>query len=210
LSDSGPETPKPDQTVGQSELDKDLDNLRVQNEALRADNERLQKELAKAAEDYQTQVIISQQFNKQALDVRSQLATAQATIGTIENELETAKGQLAERDAELAEVQADRDELRSQLATVQAEKKALQKDLAISTREYIRGIQESGRLKQELAQLKKEAKEAAEQEQNPAPAIKLPSPADLLNQLKSKRKKSTASLADVEKILEIIEGDGNE
>lgn len=43
-----------------------------------------------------------------------------------------------------------------------------------------------------------------------APAIKFPEPADLLNQLKSKRKKSTASLADVETILEIIEGDDNE
>jgi chromosome segregation ATPase len=111
LSDSGPETPKPDQTVGQSELDKDLDNLRVQNEALRADNERLQKELAKAAEDYQTQVIISQQFNKQAEDVRSQLAAAQATIGTIEKELEVGNKQLAERDAELVAVAADREEL---------------------------------------------------------------------------------------------------
>jgi len=111
LSDSGPETPKPDQTVGQSELHKDLDNLRVQNEALRADNERLQKELAKAAEDYQTQVIISQQFNKQALDVRSQLAAAQATIGTIEKELEVGNKQLAERDAELVAVAADREEL---------------------------------------------------------------------------------------------------
>jgi chromosome segregation ATPase len=38
----------------------------------------------------------------------------------------------------------------------------------------------------------------------------LPEAADLLNQLKAKRKKSTTALADVEKILEIIEGDGNE
>jgi chromosome segregation ATPase len=103
LSDSEPEPPKPDNAVDQ-EVSNDLDNLK-------AENERLQKELAKAAEDYQAQVIISQQFNKQAEDVRSQLATAQATIGTIENELETAKGQLAERDAELAAVAADREEL---------------------------------------------------------------------------------------------------
>lgn len=41
--------------------------------------------------------------------------------------------------------------------------------------------------------------------ENSAPiAIELPEAADLLNQLKSKRKKSTASLADVEKILEIL------
>ncbi|MEG3842969.1 hypothetical protein [Microcoleus sp. herbarium14] len=41
--------------------------------------------------------------------------------------------------------------------------------------------------------------------QNSAPASKLPEAADLLNQLKAKRKKSKADLADVEAILEMIE-----
>jgi hypothetical protein len=45
----------------------------------------------------------------------------------------------------------------------------------------------------------------SELQQNPAPAIDLPSPADLLNQLKAERRKSTATLADVEAILEMIE-----
>jgi hypothetical protein len=36
-------------------------------------------------------------------------------------------------------------------------------------------------------------------------ALELPEPSDLLNQLKAKRKKTTASLADIEAILEIIE-----
>jgi len=36
-------------------------------------------------------------------------------------------------------------------------------------------------------------------------ALELPFASDLLNQLKAKRKKSTASLADIEAILEIIE-----
>jgi hypothetical protein len=40
--------------------------------------------------------------------------------------------------------------------------------------------------------------------QQPAPAIDLPEPADLLNQLKGRRKKSKAELADVEAILELI------
>ena len=35
----------------------------------------------------------------------------------------------------------------------------------------------------------------------------LPEPADLLNQLKAKRKKSKAELGDVEAIVEIIEGE---
>jgi hypothetical protein len=38
----------------------------------------------------------------------------------------------------------------------------------------------------------------------------LPEAADLYNQLKAKRKKSSASLADIEKILEILEGGTND
>jgi ribosomal protein S4 len=45
----------------------------------------------------------------------------------------------------------------------------------------------------------------SELQQNPAPAIDLPSPADLLNQLKAERRKSTATLSDIEAILEMIE-----
>jgi len=36
-------------------------------------------------------------------------------------------------------------------------------------------------------------------------ALELPEPSDLLNQLKAKGKKTTASLADIEAILEILE-----
>ncbi len=39
----------------------------------------------------------------------------------------------------------------------------------------------------------------------PPPEIELPEAADLLNRLKAKHKKSTASLADIEAILEMIE-----
>ncbi|MDP8936001.1 MAG: flagellar alpha dynein [Cyanobacteriota bacterium] len=51
--------------------------------------------------------------------------------------------------------------------------------------------------------------ENPEPEQKTAPGVEFPEPAELLNQLKAKmkadRKKSTASLADVESILEILE-----
>ncbi|MEG4584604.1 hypothetical protein QUA54_05035 [Microcoleus sp. MOSTC5] len=40
----------------------------------------------------------------------------------------------------------------------------------------------------------------------PPPEIELPEAADLLNRLKAKRKKSAATLADIETILEMIEG----
>jgi hypothetical protein len=45
----------------------------------------------------------------------------------------------------------------------------------------------------------------AELKQKSAAASDLPEAADLLNQLKTKRKKSTATLADIEAILEMIE-----
>lgn len=50
----------------------------------------------------------------------------------------------------------------------------------------------------------------AYKQQQPATELELPEPADLLNQLKTRRKKSTATLADVEKILEILEEGSNE
>lgn len=47
--------------------------------------------------------------------------------------------------------------------------------------------------------------ELADLKQNSAPPSELPEAADLLNRLKAKRKKSAASLADIEAILEMIE-----
>jgi hypothetical protein len=61
-------------------------------------------------------------------------------------------------------------------------------------------------LKSSLARL------AGEISTSPAPiaiGVEFPEPADLLNQLKGKRKKSKAELADVATILEILEGTQN-
>ncbi len=63
------------------------------------------------------------------------------------------------------------------------------------------------RLREEREEREKVEAQVAELEQNPVPAIELPEPADLLNQLKARRKKSRADLGDVAKILEILGGE---
>jgi uncharacterized coiled-coil DUF342 family protein len=92
-------------------------------------------------------------------------------------------------DQQLEEVTRDRDELKQQVETLSADRQQLQTELA-STRE-------------ELAKLKENPPPATAQ--NPAAEVKLPDAADLLNQLKKANgKKFTASLQDVEKILESL------
>jgi chromosome segregation ATPase len=61
-------------------------------------------------------------------------------------------------------------------------------------------------LEQERADREEVEVQLADLKQKSGTASELPEAADLLNQLKSKRKKSTTTLADVEKILEILEG----
>ena len=63
-------------------------------------------------------------------------------------------------------------------------------------------------LRLEIANLQAELSDL---KQNSATAsIDLPDAGDLLNELKSTRKKSAVTLADVEKILEILEGGSND
>ena len=62
------------------------------------------------------------------------------------------------------------------------------------------------RLQNELGSLRGENEELRNAQ---SANFELPEAPDLLNQLKAKRKKSTASLADIEAILEILESRGN-
>jgi uncharacterized coiled-coil DUF342 family protein len=95
-------------------------------------------------------------------------------------------------DQQLEEVTRDRDELKQQVETLTAVTQQLQAEL-VSTRE-------------ELALLKENP--PTDNTQQPAAELKLPLPADLLNQLKKANgKKFTASLTDVEKILESLGGE---
>ena len=57
----------------------------------------------------------------------------------------------------------------------------------------------------------KEVQRSREENKNSAPTVaEFPEPADLLNQLKARRKKSGANLADMEVVLEILGTDGSE
>jgi len=59
---------------------------------------------------------------------------------------------------------------------------------------------------QMLEQELKEARRDREANKNSDPTVaEFPEPADLLNQLKARRKKSGANLADIEAILEILD-----
>ncbi|MEG4840972.1 flagellar alpha dynein [Microcoleus sp. B9-D4] len=64
---------------------------------------------------------------------------------------------------------------------------------------------------QMLEQELKEVRRDREESKNSAPTVaEFPEPADLLNQLKARRKKSGANLADMEVVLEILGTDGSE
>ena len=64
---------------------------------------------------------------------------------------------------------------------------------------------------QMLEQELKEVRRDREESKNSAPIVaEFPEPADLLNQLKARRKKSGANLADMEVVLEILGTDGSE
>ena len=64
---------------------------------------------------------------------------------------------------------------------------------------------------QMLEQELKEVQRSREENKNSAPTVaEFPQPADLLNQLKARRKKSGANVADMEVVLEILGTDGSE
>lgn len=99
-------------------------------------------------------------------------------------------------------------ELRSQLDAEKKRSAELEEELDDQEKEVADLRRNLSDRDKELEQLRSELSEL---KQKPAAASRdLPEAAEVYNQLKSRRKKSTASLADVEKILEIIEGDGNE
>ena len=134
-----------------------------------------------------------------------------------------------ERDNLEWKVGALRDEnqrLQADIRNLQQEPKETDADFAKlqeSSALVINNLREDLRLLQsrlaeervERESLQKQLDNGAEQNpasantQQPAAELGLPEAADLLNQLKAKRKKSRADLADVEEILEILGGDIN-
>ena len=96
---------------------------------------------------------------------------------------------------------------KDKLAAAQAKNQRLQNDLNSSQAQV---AELRLQLQKEPASREKIETKFSDLKQKSATASELPEVADLYNQLKGKRKKSSASLADIEKILEILEGGTND
>ena len=97
--------------------------------------------------------------------------------------------------------------LRQELEEVKADKARLLESSTHITNKLRQEVHElRSQLEQERTDREQVEAELAEVKQNPVTASRnLPEAADLLNRFKTRRKKSTVSLADVETLLEIIE-----
>jgi hypothetical protein len=144
------------------------------------------------------------------------LETSANRVQEAQADSETLRLKLEEARSQLAEVIVDRNEVRANYAKLfEANNELRQKNTTQAliidgnTRErkraqsYLEKHADQTAIK--ISKLEAEL-ETYKQQQNPTHAINLAEPADLLNQLKGKRKKSKVELADVETILEILEG----
>jgi DNA repair exonuclease SbcCD ATPase subunit len=138
--------------------------------------------------------------------------TSSPLMETVENEAEVS-------DAEIAELPIDKD--MPLMETAEAEIESLKQELAATKTDYAKllesSTQETNKLREEVQKLRSQfEQERADREeveaelsdlkQNSATASELPDAADLLNRLKAKRKKSAVTLADVQIMLDLIEG----
>jgi chromosome segregation ATPase len=174
-------------------LELEVANLRKMLEALQealpgklesGDSAELPKVDNEVAEELQNELSNLRTENEK---LKQELADARTDYAKL---LESSTAVKASREKEIAE-------LRSQLEAEQTRYKELDEEFW--------GIHEQwSELKTEVRQLEAEL---AELKQKLATARELPEAAKILNQLKSKRKKSKADLGDVETLLEILELD---
>jgi chromosome segregation ATPase len=124
----------------------------------------------------ESSTVVTKKLDQEVQKLRSQLETEKTRGEEIWEELTDTEQALAEVRSENSELKKTCAELRSQLDKERADREEVEAELSD--------------LKQKSA----------------AAGKNLPEAAEILNQLKTKRKKSTTTLADVEKILEILEG----
>ena len=103
---------------------------------------------------------------------------------------------------QIGNLQSDNLELQNQIGNLQAENEALKARLRGSDHCEATLRQRSRELERELAELRSQLSTQTEPQESEI--MDWPDAADLLNQLKSDRKKSRADLADVEAILELL------
>jgi hypothetical protein len=111
--------------------------------------------------------------------------------------------EISELRSQLEQERADREEAAAKVKDAQATIVAQRGKIHDLERGYgHKPTPTEGILRRQLGELQAELSDL---KQKIVTASELPEAADLLNQLKARRKKSTATLADVEKILEILE-----
>ena len=180
------ELPKVNSKVAE-ELQNELSNLK-------AENEKLKQELVDARAGYAKLLESSGQIKasreKEISELRSQLETEKTRGEEIWEELSDTEQALAEVRSENSELKKNCDELRSQLEQERADREKLQKEFNELNERHLARVFVA---------------EALQNEKSATASKDLPEAAEILNQLKSKRKKSKADLADLEVVLEILE-----
>jgi chromosome segregation ATPase len=171
-------------------LREDIRQLRSQLAAERASREEVEAQLSELKEELATLATDQEELAQLKKEAAEALAEIHREGRSIELEKTRWQQQLSDARAELAEAKTT--------ILKQGDKiRELERGYSLK----LNPVESALRL--EIAELRSQL---ADLEQNPAPAIDLPEPADLLNQLKGRRKKSKAELADVTAMLEILEG----
>jgi chromosome segregation ATPase len=200
------ELPKVDSRVVER-LQNDLGNLKAENETLKADYAQL----------LESSTVVANKLREEVQRLRSQLETERADREEVEAELaelaqlkKEVKEDAAEVHREGKAIEVERIQWQRELSDARAEltdAKATILNQGNKIRELERGYSlkpnpAERRLRLEIGELQTQLSDL---KQKSATTRELPEAADLLNQLKARRKKSTVSLADIEAILGMIE-----
>ena len=153
-------------------------------------------------------LLIKSRDERQAL--QEKIAALEYRDKSQSQRLQERQARLDELEAQLDRETADRGEVETKLADREKEISELRSQLAVEQARYEELDEEFRELDDQWSDCKKEIRqleaELADLKQKSAAASKdLPEAAEILNQLKSKRKKSKTDLADLEIILEILE-----
>ncbi len=167
--------------------DSEVDSLRQENEALKTERNTPQHKLYTEIEE------LKERNRLLLIKSREERQVLREKISALEYRDESQSRRLQEKQARLDELEVQLEQARDDYA------KLLESSTHVTNK--LREEAQVLRSQLEIVQAENEALRTAQ----PATEFELPEPADLLNQLKTKRKKATASLADIEAILEILE-----
>jgi chromosome segregation ATPase len=175
--------------VTDSELQIELSNLKTELSNLATENEKAQADYAALLE---SSTVVADNLRRGVRELQARLEVERA-------DREEVEVQLADREKQIAE-------LRSELAAEQTRYKEQDEEFWELNERWEEATKEVHRLKQETTDRDAEIEKLrSELKQKSAAPREFLEAADLLNQLKSKRKKSKTDLADLEAILEILE-----